>query len=130
VRAALQLVGVDYDALISMDNGSVYAKAVAANPQLLQEVSRAKEPVLAALQIAVGFKPVADFTGKYGTTPDEIKAKMRAEFEAEQAAAASAQPKDKTAKAAHAAPVFSTYAGGHTPGPRVTGGDLKAVFGK
>ncbi|TKW61620.1 MAG: hypothetical protein DI628_03060 [Blastochloris viridis] len=83
VRAVLALVGMDYDQLISMDGESVYAQVTRANPEILQQVLNAERPVLAALQVAMGYKLVAEFVGKYGSTPEDIKAAMRAEFEAE-----------------------------------------------
>ena len=79
VRAALALFEIDYDALIKHEPGAPYAEAVAANPQLLKEVAASETPVLAALQAAVAFKPVAEFQQKYGNTPDEVRAKVRAE---------------------------------------------------
>lgn len=86
VREVLGMMGADYDALIQMDGESVYARAVKANPTLLQDVLGSERPVLAALRVAMGYKPVAEFIGKYGHSPEDIKAAMRAEFEAEMAA--------------------------------------------
>src|SRR5690606_11491117 len=71
---------------IAMDGESVYSRAVKANPTLLQDVLGSDRPVVAALRVAMGYKPVAEFIGKYGSSPDAIKAAMRAEFEAEVAA--------------------------------------------
>lgn len=125
VRDALGLFGVDYDALIKMDGASVYSRAVQANPALAGEVLKAESPVLEALKIAVQFKPVAEFTGKYGSTPEDIKAAMRAEIEAEMAA------KDGEAKPKAAGPVFSGRAasGGAAAKP-AKGNTLSDVFGK
>jgi len=123
------MFGVDYDALIGTggegDQRSVYARAVAADPQLLKDVLEAESPVLAALQVAVGYKPVAEFTQKYGSTPEDIKAAMRAEFEAENA------PVEAKPRAAGASPVFSTHAGGRAaPGSAPAKAGLTDVFGK
>lgn len=122
VREALAMVGVEYDALIKMDGQSVYSNAVKANPALLKEVLESERPVLAALKVAMGFKPVADFVGKYGSSPEDIKAAMRAEFEAEMAS------KEQVAKVE--GPVFS----GKKPTARasepVRKGKLADVFGK
>lgn len=130
VRAVLGMVGVDYDALIAMDgksaNPSIYARAVQANPALLQDVLSADRPVLAALQVAMGYKPVADFVGKYGATPEDIKSAMRAEFEAEMVAKEAGG-----SKAARAAPVFSGNASSVRQAPVAAGkGKLADVFGK
>lgn len=125
VREVLGMVGVDYDALIAMDGKSVYSRAVAANPALVPEVLGAERPVLAALKVAMGFKPVADFVGKYGSNPEDIKAAMRAEFEAEMAA------KEGGTKANAAGPVFSGAQGGVRPAvPLPRKGKLADVFGK
>ena len=123
VRDVLGLVGVDYDALIKMDGQSVYAKAVEANPDILKNVLGADKPVLAALKVAMGFKPVAEFVGKYGSSPADIKAAMRAEFEAEMAA--------KEGKGAEG-PVFSgAKSGVRAAVPTgVKRGKLVDVFGK
>lgn len=131
VRQVLALFGIDYDSLIRMDGkdgeDSVYARAVQANPQLLQDVLGSGNPVIAALKVAVGFKPVAEFTAKYGSSPEAIKAAMRAEFEAEN------KPKPKKAAAAEASPVFSRHGGGFSPaadGEAAKDGGLGRVFGK
>ena len=122
VREVLGMVGADYDALIAMDGASVYSKAVKANPGLLKDVLESERPVLAALKVAMSFKPVADFVGKYGSSPEDIKAAMRAEFEAEMAAKEAGKP---------SGPVFS----GTLPTARTTAsaprkGKLADVFGK
>lgn len=93
VRQVFELLGQDYDALIRMEpvadkaagttTYSPYAKAIQANPALLQEVLAAESPVLAALQIAMQFAPYADFTAQYGNDPQSIKAAMRKELQAE-----------------------------------------------
>ena len=85
VRQVLALFNIDYNSLICMKdadgNPSVYARAVKGKPQLLEQVKKAKYPVLAALNIAVKFKPYADFMGKYGEKPDEIYKAIKAELE-------------------------------------------------
>ncbi len=122
VRAALGIMGVDYDALIKMDGESVYSQVVKANPEILRQVLEAERPVLAALQVAMGYKPVAEFVGKYGSTPEDIKAAMRAEFEAEMA--------DKEVGKKVSGPVFS----GNRATPKAPAekrkGELADVFGK
>ncbi len=122
VRGALALVGVDYDALIAMDNASVYSKAVKANPEILSQVMTAERPVLAALQVAMGFKPVAEFVGKYGSSPDEIRAAMRAEFEAEMA--------EKEAGRKVSGPVFSSSRAAQKAPVVPKKGELTEVFGR
>ena len=122
VRGALALVGVDYDAMIAMDNASVYSKAVQANPEIVSQVMAAERPVLAALQVAMGFKPVAEFVGKYGSSPDEIRAAMRAEFEAEMA--------EKEAGRKVSGPVFSGTRAATKPAAAVKKGELTEVFGR
>lgn len=82
VRATLALVGVDYDALIRMDGVSAYSKAIQANPQVLKRVAVAQSPVLEALRIALKFKPIAEFTEKYGKTPEEMHKNITAEAQA------------------------------------------------
>lgn len=129
VRPVLALFGLDYAALITAEEGpngekSPYAQAVAANPRLLQEVLAADNPVLAALQVAVSFKPYADFTQKYGTTPEAIKAAIVQEAQGQ------AKPAGERDSRRYG-PVFSgTYgtAAATAPGPKKT--DLKSVFGK
>jgi len=122
VRAALAMAGIDYDALIAMDGESVYSQVVRAHPDVLKQVLEAERPVLAALQVAMGYKPVADFVGKYGSTPEDIKAAMRAEFEAEMA--------EKEAGRKVAGPVFSgSRAVAKAPAEKRKG-ELADVFGK
>lgn len=95
VRGALKAVGVDYDALISMEGQegktSPYALAAQANPQVLNEVLASDIPVLKALEVAVGFKPYAEFTAKYGSAPEAIKAAIKAEALAESKGQAEAE---------------------------------------
>ena len=122
VRGALALVGADYDALIKMDGESVYSKAVKADPAILKQVLEAERPVLAALQMAMGYKPVAEFVGKYGSSPEEIRAAMRAEFEAEMA--------EKEVGKKASGPVFSgSRAAAKAPADKRKG-ELAEVFGK
>lgn len=122
VREVLGMVGADYDALIAMDGASVYARAVQANPEVLKGVLGAERPVVAALKVAMGYKPVADFVGKYGVKPEDIKAAMRAEFEAEMAA--------KEAGGKVAGPVFSGTQGAARTPTAARKGKLADVFGK
>lgn len=82
-RQLLALFGQDYDALIRMDDVSPYAQAVRANPNLAADVLRDEQPVLRALEIALQFKPYADFMTKYGTTPAAIRDSVRQEYAAE-----------------------------------------------
>ncbi|MBI1308722.1 MAG: hypothetical protein GC129_02540 [Proteobacteria bacterium] len=131
VRDALALFGVDYNGLIAMQTAdgspSVYAQAVQANPALNAEVAGAAQPVVAALKVAMGFKPVADFTAKYGTTPEDIKAAIKAEMEAEAKGGENAVPVRKQA----AAPVFSTQGGARSvAAPTKKAAGLKDVFGR
>jgi hypothetical protein len=82
-REVLALVGVEYDALIAMDGKTPYSLAVQANPQLTSDVLQAEQPVVAALKVALGYKPYAEFVGKYGKEPGEIRERIRAEMAAE-----------------------------------------------
>lgn len=122
VRAVLAMVGVDYDQLIAMDGESVYAQVTRANPDVIQQVLNAERPVLAALQVAMGFKPIADFVGKYGSTPDDIKAAMRAEFEAEMV--------EKEGGKRVEGPVFSGKRAAAKAPATARKGELADVFGK
>ncbi len=123
VRDVLALTGGDYDALVRMDGESVYSRAVQANPEILKQVMASERPVLAALKVAMGYKPVAEFVGKYGSSPAEIKAAMRAEIEAEMAAKESGVAKV-------GGPVFSgTRASAPAAATRKLG-KLVDVFGK
>lgn len=81
VRPVLALFGLDYDALIDEGSGSVYGRAVQANPTILQHVAQAKSPVLAALQVVAAFKPYAEFMERYGENPEDIKKAILAEAE-------------------------------------------------
>ena len=83
VRKTLAVFGLDYDQLIAMDNNSLYAQAVQTNPAILDAVLGAEDPVIEAVKIAVGFKPVAEFKAKYGDNPESIKEAMRSEILAE-----------------------------------------------
>lgn len=123
VREVLGMFGTDYDALIKMDGESVYARAVQANPAILKEVLGSERPVLSALKVAMGYKPMAEFVGKYGSSPAEIKAAMRAEFDAEMAA-------KEAGVAKVAGPVFSGAQGGVRPAAAIKRGKLADVFGK
>lgn len=122
VRAALAMVGVEYDALIKMDGESVYSQVVRAKPDVLQQVLNAEQPVLAALQVAMGYKPVADFVGKYGSSPEDIKAAMRAEFEAEMV--------EKEGGKRAEGPVFSGRRTTAKAPVKERKGELADVFGK
>jgi hypothetical protein len=97
VRGALKAVGVDYDALISTEaqegKPSAYAAAVQANPRVLDEVLNAEFPTLKALEVAIGFKPYAEFVGKYGAEPAAIKAAILAEAKQTQEPPETAVPK-------------------------------------
>lgn len=107
VRGALALFGIAYDDLIAMRDAAgqptAYAQAVQANPALLSEVPDNPQPVLAALRIALGFKPYAEFAQRYGQTPDAVKEAIRAEMASEMKASGTAEPALKAALA----PVFS-----------------------
>lgn len=94
VRQVLKLFELDYDALVRMDDTSLYARAVQENPAVLAYVKQAQNPVLEALKIAIGFKPYAEFIEKYGKDPDSIKTAMRAEIEAEMKGAKTEKEKD------------------------------------
>ena len=83
MRDLLKSMGQDYDALIKMDGKSVYARAVAANPAILDFVKSSANPVLEAVKIAMGFKPYADFMEKYGSEPSEIIENVRKEIDGE-----------------------------------------------
>lgn len=81
MRSLLKAMDVDYDTLIRMDNKSVYSRAVAANPAILEFVRTSANPVLEAVKIALGFKPYAEFMDKYGNEPNEILKNIHQEFE-------------------------------------------------
>jgi hypothetical protein len=129
VRSVLALFGIAYDELITSDVGaggetSPYAAAVKQNPQLMQQVLAAESPVLAALQIAASYKPYAEFSQKYGTAPDDIKANILKEVQA--GAGAQTEP---TAK--RYGPVFSGSYGAAAAAPaKPKKGDLKTLFGR
>lgn len=128
VSAVLQLVGVSYADLITQDVGpngehSPYAMAVRANPQLLKDVLAADNPVLAALQVALQYKPYAEFTAKYGADPAAIKAAIAKEV--------GGKPAEDAAVRKAYGPVFSGgYGGGGTRPVEARKGDLKSVFGR
>lgn len=91
VRETLAIFGMDYDALIRMDGKSLYARVVSRRPEVLEAVMADANPVLAALKIAVGFQPYAEFVEKYGDEPEAIKKAIREEVLAEMKQARSAQ---------------------------------------
>ena len=114
LRTALALFGIQYDELIRLDGRSSYAKAVEANPAVLEGVMQSESPVLAALQIAVGFQPYADFMTKYGNHPESIREAIRSEFEAEKKEKSQAVEKQK--ETTPGTPFSSPYGrGGKTP---------------
>lgn len=127
VREALAMFGVDYEALISPQDKdgkpSVYARAVQANPAVLEQVARDPIPVLAALRVATGYKPFADFTEKYGSTPEDIKAALKAEVMAE-SGTENVKVRERTA------PVFSSQVGLRVAASAKPKGGLKDIFGK
>lgn len=81
MRELLGLLGVNYDDLIRMDDKSVYARAVKANPNILDYVKNAENPVLAAVKVSLQFKPYAEFMEKYGQEPSEIFKNIKHEIE-------------------------------------------------
>ncbi|MFT7434148.1 MAG: hypothetical protein ACI9TY_001796 [Alphaproteobacteria bacterium] len=83
MRGLLKTMGLNYDALIRMDEKSVYARAIAANPAVLDFVKSSKKPVFEAVKIALGFKPYAEFMDKYGSEPADILKNIRSEYEGE-----------------------------------------------
>lgn len=127
VREALAMFGVDYDALISMTDKdgkpSVYARAAEANPAVLEQVAKDPQPVLAALRVAVGYKPFAEFADKYGETPEDIKAAVKAEVMAENGG-------DAVKVKAPVGPVFSSHGGQRVPVKPKAKNGLKDIFGK
>ena len=96
VRQALKAVGFDYDALIAQEaqegKTSAYAQAVAANPAVLKQVMAADSPVVAALEVAMNYKPYAEFAAKYGREPNAIREAIRAEVLAEMPAEEPVKP--------------------------------------
>ncbi|MDD9911573.1 MAG: hypothetical protein OXR68_04260 [Alphaproteobacteria bacterium] len=89
IRPVLALFGIPYDDLIQLQADGItspYEKAIQANPALLQQVLQSERPVLAALQVAVGFKPYAEFMDKYGADPQSIRTAIREEMKQELAA--------------------------------------------
>lgn len=134
VRGALQVVGIDYDALIAQEGqegkGSAYAQAVAANPSVLKQVMEAESPVLAALNVAMGYKPYAEFTAKYGADPAAIKAAIKAEALAEAQAEGSLEgtpPATKSTELPFSRKRTSSAAGATG---QASNGSLKSVFQK
>lgn len=126
VREALGLAGMDYDALIAMDGVSPYSQAVAANPALIQDILKDEMPVLAAVKVAMGYKPYADFAGKYGKEPGEIREKIKAEVLAEMKGdPVEAAPVVKAA----VGPLFSARYGKAAVG-KAAKGDLASLFKK
>jgi hypothetical protein len=123
VRAALQVVGVDYDSLIATEGDTPYAQAVKARPEVAAEVLKAEMPVVAALKVAVGFKPYAEFTAKYGSEPEGIKEKIRQE--------ALNEEKREPAIKQPVAPLFASRGGGRVPqASSASKHGLKDVFGR
>jgi hypothetical protein len=125
VRQVLGLFGIDYDALIVMDGKSCYSQALAARPDLAAQVLAADRPVVAALRVALDYKPYAEFAAKYGHTPEEIKANMAKELQA-------AAPKSGTEPAPRVAvaPPFSTVTASREPGTAKRRNDLASLFGR
>ncbi len=128
VRQALKAVGFDYDALIAQEaqegKSSAYAQAVAANPEILKQVLEADSPAVAALEVAMRFKPYAEFNAKYGKEPEAIRQAIRAEVMAEMPTEAEAPKPNKAlpfSRAGRAQP--QTTATNRT-------NDLAAVFKK
>lgn len=122
VRPVLKMFGVDYDALIRMDGKSPYALAVDSQPDVLQGVLGAENPVLAALQVATGYQPYAEFSARYGKEPAEIKQNIRAEVLAEDGEEKEPMPAGGL--------VFSQRYGGGRTAKEVERGGLERVFGK
>ena len=88
VRPLLALFDINYDDLVRLEPGeggnvSPYARAVNANPAVLERVFQSDRPVLAALQVALGFKPYAEFMDQYGEDPQSIRDAIRDEVKAE-----------------------------------------------
>lgn len=134
-RSALALFGVDYDALIRLDDSpegtpSVYQRAIIANPGLQQAIFAAPSPVVAALEIAAQFAPFAQFQETYGDTPEAIKAKLREELKAELLAAGEGTTSPNAS--ATDVPAFSTSARGAAPKQMSTAKrkTLQEVFAK
>jgi hypothetical protein len=92
VRNVLAMLGLNYDTLISLEpvdgKMSPYARAVQANPAVLQQVLENERPVLAALQVAMTFEPFAEFVDKYGEDPQSIREAIRQEMKDELSATA------------------------------------------
>lgn len=128
IRPVLKMFGVDYDALIRMDGKSPYAMAVAAKPDVLQGVMGAENPVLAALQVATGYQPYAEFETKYGREPGEIKEKIRAEVLAEDEAQGTG-PGARGGREQQSLVFSQRYAPGRAAAPMKKTG-LNEVFGK
>ncbi len=123
VREAFRLAGIDYDALIATEGDTPYAAAVKANPKVADEVLAAESPVLAALKVAFGFKPYADFSKKYGSEPAEIRESIRQEVMGE--GSPDPMPKEPSSLP------FASRSGGRAPAAARAGkGALKDVFGR
>ena len=127
VRPVLALFGIDYGSLIAMDGKSLYSQAVQARPDMLKAMLASDMPVLEALKVAVAYKPYAEFGQKYGRTPDEVKAKIRAEALAEAGVAA---PAAADAEPPQLGAVFAGVGGQRAVAPRRRQGSLSDVFGR
>lgn len=128
MRRALALFDVDYDSLVRMDGQSAYSQAVTTKPEVLEMVKNAQSPVLAAMQVAVQFKPYAEFSEKYGNTPDDIRNAIRSEVEKEMQSKTKKQLKEKAAVASKGA-AFSSLSGKGSKAPKA-GSRLTDIFGK
>jgi len=134
-RELLKLMGVNYDELIRMDERSPYARAVQANPALLDQVRQASSPVLAALRVAMGFKPYAEFMDRYGSEPDSIREAIRQEVQAEMQQQPKPQPAQaQAADAPFAGTPFANGRGAGSAASRLAGEgkrpELAELFGR
>lgn len=120
VRNVLGMLGLSYDRLISLEpvDGKVspYARAVQANPAVLEHVLQSERPVLAALQTAMTFEPFAEFVDRYGEDPQSIREAIRQEMKDELSATA------RTENAQDKAPVVPPFSQNSRRITRGTGG--------
>jgi hypothetical protein len=131
VRQVLALFNIDYNGFIAMDGKSCYCQAMDANPQLAQQVALADWPILEALKVALEYQPYAEFTSRYGRTPEEIRQNMQAELAAQNAPAVAMEEGPREPAMNNIGPVFSRYAGSAaTQAPTRKKDDLASLFGR
>ena len=114
VRAALALFDIDYDSYINYDPTAPYGIALSSNPALVEQITQADMPVVAALEVAIAYQPHAEFVQKYGRNPEEVRAAIRKELEEEMAQKKATQPEHPKKPDSRMSP-FSGYVGAAAP---------------